>query len=97
MANDSWHSRFPDNPLRVHDLVDDPEAFWDAGDLVRKDMMLHFGAFITESSGHLSEYVPYYRTRPEIQATYCGAEYDGESFFYATNWPQWRPPRTSNG
>ena len=21
---------------------------------------------------------------------YCGPEYDGESFFYATNWPQWR-------
>ncbi len=32
----------------------------------RKDMMLHFGAFITESSGHLSEYLPYYRKRPEI-------------------------------
>ena len=30
-------------------------------DLVRKDMCLHFGAFITESSGHLSEYLPYYR------------------------------------
>ncbi len=25
-------------------------------DLIRKDMMVHFGAFITESSGHLSEY-----------------------------------------
>ncbi len=33
----------------------------DTDDLVRKDMMLHFGAFITESSGHLSEYLPYYR------------------------------------
>ena len=72
------------------DLAGDPAAEWDAGDLVRKDMMLHFGAFITESSGHLSEYLPYYRTRPEIQAQYCGREYDGESFFYATNWPQWR-------
>ncbi|GIW75980.1 MAG: hypothetical protein KatS3mg104_1043 [Phycisphaerae bacterium] len=29
-------------------------------DLIRKDMCLHFGAFITESSGHLSEYLPYY-------------------------------------
>ena len=35
----------------------------DAGDLVRKDMMVHFGAFITESSGHLSEYLPYYRKK----------------------------------
>ena len=72
------------------DLAGDPSDEWDAGDLVRKDMMLHFGAFITESSGHLSEYLPYYRTKPETQAQYCGAEYDGESFFYATNWPQWR-------
>ena len=45
------------------DLAGDPAEAWDAGDLVRKDMMLHFGAFITESSGHLSEYLPYYRTR----------------------------------
>lgn len=72
------------------DLAGAPVAEWDAGDLVRKDMMLHFGAFITESSGHLSEYLPYYRTNPETQARYCGPEYDGESAFYATNWPQWR-------
>lgn len=72
------------------DLAGDPSAEWDAGDLVRKDMMVHFGAFITESSGHLSEYLPYYRTRPEIRERYCGPNYDGESFYYATNWPQWR-------
>lgn len=28
---------------------------------VRTDMMKHFGYFVTESSGHASEYVPYYR------------------------------------
>jgi alpha-galactosidase len=28
---------------------------------VRIDMMRHFGHFVTESSGHASEYVPYYR------------------------------------
>ena len=72
------------------DLAGDPVNDWDRGDLVRKDMMLHFGAFITESSGHLSEYLPYYRTRPDVMERYCGPEYDGESFFYATNWPQWR-------
>jgi alpha-galactosidase len=72
------------------DLAGDPTDDWDAGDLVRKDMMLHFGAFITESSGHLSEYLPYYRTDAAVMARYCGAEYDGESSFYARNWPQWR-------
>jgi len=72
------------------DLAGDPVEEWDAGDLVRKDMMLHFGAFITESSGHLSEYLPYYRTDADTMARYLGPEYDGESSFYSRNWPQWR-------
>ena len=38
----------------------------DDHDIIRKDMMLHFGAFITESSGHLSEYLPYYRKRQDL-------------------------------
>src|SRR6476661_8535595 len=80
---------YPALMARAHrDLAGDPVEEWDAGDLVRKDMMLHFGAFITESSGHLSEYLPYYRTDPETMARYCGPEYDGESAFYSTNWPQ---------
>lgn len=58
-------------------------------DLVRKDMCLHFGAFITESSGHLSEYLPYYRKSEAGQAL-LRQGYDGGSRFYATNWPQWR-------
>jgi alpha-galactosidase len=59
-------------------------------DIVRKDMALHFGAFITESSGHLSEYLPYYRTNQKTQARYTREKYDGESGFYANNWPTWR-------
>jgi alpha-galactosidase len=59
-------------------------------DLVRKDMMLHFGAFITESSGHLSEYLPYYRKRKDILKAYCRPGYEGGSSFYADNWPNWR-------
>jgi alpha-galactosidase len=59
-------------------------------DIVRKDMMLHFGAFITESSGHLSEYLPYYRKRKDLLKKYARHGYDGGSSFYADNWPQWR-------
>ena len=58
-------------------------------DLVRKDMCLNFGAFITESSGHLSEYLPYYRKSEEGRA-YLRRSYEGGSRFYATNWPDWR-------
>jgi len=59
-------------------------------DLVRKDMMIHFGAFITESSGHLSEYLPYYRKRKDLIERYARPHYDGESGFYVNNWPTWR-------
>ena len=72
------------------DLEGKPVDPSDAGDLVRKDMMIHFGAFITESSGHLSEYLPYYRTRKEILKRYTRHAYDGEASFYANHWPRWR-------
>jgi alpha-galactosidase len=72
------------------DLLGKPGDPKDAGDLVRKDMMLHFGAFITESSGHLSEYLPYYRKRKDLLKRYARPRYDGESSFYANNWPSWR-------
>lgn len=72
------------------DLAGYPSDPQDAGDLVRKDMMLQFGAFITESSGHLSEYVPYYRKRRDLRRRYCRPGYHGGSSFYADNWPRWR-------
>lgn len=72
------------------DLAGRPSNPDDAKDLVRKDMMVHFGAYITESSGHLSEYLPYYRKRKDLIAQYCRDAYDGESGFYVNNWPTWR-------
>ena len=59
-------------------------------DRVRFDLMLHFGYFNTESSGHMSEYVPYYRKREELIDTYCGDRYKGGRGFYAREWPKWR-------
>jgi alpha-galactosidase len=58
-------------------------------DLVRKDMCRQFGAFITESSGHLSEYLPYYR-KSEEGSKLLRAGYEGGSRFYASRWPEWR-------
>lgn len=58
-------------------------------DLVRKQMCIEFGAFITESSGHLSEYLPYFRKSEEGRKL-LRSGYDGGSRFYATNWPSWR-------
>jgi len=72
------------------DLAGKPSNKKDAMDLVRKDMMLKFGAFITESSGHLSEYLPYYRKTKAALKQYCRTGYHGESSFYSRNWPTWR-------
>jgi len=72
------------------DLAGTPVNPKDAADLVRKDMMLHFGAFITESSGHLSEYLPYYRTHKKEMKKYIGGKYGGETSHYADYWPGWR-------
>ncbi len=35
---------------------------------VRFELMRRFGYFVTESSGHASEYVPYFRKRPDLLA-----------------------------
>jgi alpha-galactosidase len=69
--------------------VQQDKSLWEK-DPVRFDIMLHFGAFVTESSGHFSEYLPYYRKRRELIHEYCRAEYLGEEGFYAKNWPTWR-------
>lgn len=63
---------------------------------VRTDMMRHFGAFITESSGHLSEYLPYYRKRKDLLEKYTDTGYRGQESFYADNWPQWRQQQDEN-
>jgi alpha-galactosidase len=65
------------------------EKTWKQGDLVRRDMCVQFGAFITESSGHLSEYLPYYRKNEEGRKL-LRTGYEGGSRFYASNWPDWR-------
>jgi alpha-galactosidase len=43
-----------------------PDAHWAGADIVRVEMFKAFGYFVTESSQHMSEYVPYFRKRPEL-------------------------------
>lgn len=38
---------------------------------VRNEMFLHLGYYITESSGHNSEYVAWFRKRPDLIEKYC--------------------------
>jgi alpha-galactosidase len=73
---------------RLHQAARDPEIY--DCDPVRFEVMRHFGAFVTESSGHFSEYVPYFRKRPDLLERYTREGYRGQSGFYADNWPRWR-------
>lgn len=73
---------------RLREAARNPEIY--ECDPVRFEVMLHLGAFVTESSGHFSEYVPYFRKRPDLLARYTRPGYRGESGFYAHNWPRWR-------
>jgi alpha-galactosidase len=43
-----------------------PDAHWAGSDIVRAEIFKAFGYFVTESSVHMSEYVPYFRKRPEL-------------------------------
>ena len=48
----------------------------------RFELFRHFGYFVTESSGHNSEYVPWMRKRPELIERYCpGGSWNGGSGF----------------
>ncbi len=59
-------------------------------DPVRLEMLKEFGLYVTESSGHFSEYVPYFRKRKDLIKKFCRDGYLGGSSFYADNWPVWR-------
>jgi alpha-galactosidase len=59
-------------------------------DPVRFEQLYELGAFVTESSGHSSEYTPWFRKRADLIERYMRPGYNGESGFYANNWPDWR-------
>lgn len=81
-------------PTLLRRIAEQPEIY--ERDPVRFEMAKYFGAFVTESSGHFSEYVPYFRKRPELIEKFCRAGYLGETGFYANNWPTWRKNNDEN-
>lgn len=48
----------------LREAMDDPETY--AKDTVRFEIMRHFDFFVTESTPHMSEYVPYFRKKREL-------------------------------
>ena len=74
----AWFLRFEWNgrdayPL-LYEKMRDPETL--AKEPVRFDIMKHFGAFVTESSHHMSEYVPWYRKNPETVNKFLPTRWD---------------------
>ncbi|RAP78414.1 alpha-glucosidase/alpha-galactosidase [Paenibacillus montanisoli] len=63
----AWFLEFNWNSKDAYPLLrqsyNDPEIY--GMEPVRFDLMKHFGYFVTESSGHASEYYPYFRKRQE--------------------------------
>ena len=90
--HNAWFTRLERDGVdlypQLRERARDPKIY--ERDPVRFEVMLHLGAFVTESSGHFSEYVPYFRKRPDLVEKYARPGYLGESGFYANNWPRWR-------
>jgi alpha-galactosidase len=68
----AWFLKYQRNgqdayPL-IHQAMQNPDIY--AQDIVKFETMKHFGAFVSESSVHLSEYLPYFRRTPELIARY---------------------------
>lgn len=64
----AWFLRFEqdgkDAYPQLFEVMNDPETF--AKDTVRFEVMRQFGYFVTESTRHMSEYTPYFRTDPKV-------------------------------
>ena len=65
--NSSWQNAYPE----LKKVLNENPKFNESVK-VRLDMMNASGYFVTESSGHLSEYLPYYRKRKDLLEKYKG-------------------------
>ncbi|MFW5743688.1 MAG: alpha-galactosidase [Spirochaetota bacterium] len=62
-----WNGR--DAYPLIREAVAKPEIYNE--EQVRNEMFLHLDYYVTESSGHASEYVPWFRKRPDLIEKYC--------------------------
>ena len=66
---------------RLREVFEKPEYY--KNEKVRGEVFRHFGYFMTESTGHLSEYVPWFRKNAKALALYCDEpSFGGESGAY---------------
>jgi alpha-galactosidase len=68
------------NPI-LREKIEKPEYY--VPEKVRAEVMRHFGYFMTESTGHLSEYLPWFRSSERALNLYCDQpDFGGESGAY---------------
>ncbi|MDX2151630.1 MAG: alpha-galactosidase [Bryobacteraceae bacterium] len=66
---------------QLRELFERPEFY--KNEKVRGEVFRHFGYFMTESTGHLSEYVPWFRKSQPALGTYCDEpSFGGETGAY---------------
>lgn len=69
----AWYLKFDwkgkDAYPLIREAVKRPEIYNE--EIVRNEMFLHLGRYVTESSGHNSEYNWWFRKRPELVEKYC--------------------------
>lgn len=70
----AWYIEFERNGEdaypAIRDAVENNEEVY-REEIVRNEMFLHLGYYVTESSGHNSEYNWWFRKRPELIEKYC--------------------------
>lgn len=65
----------------LREKIEKPEYY--VNEKVRCEVMRHFGYFMTESTGHLSEYIPWFRSSERALKLYCDQPaFGGESGAY---------------
>lgn len=70
----SWYLKYDWNGVDAYPLIrkavtERPEIYHH--EIVRNEMFLHLGYYVTESSGHNSEYNAWFRKRPDLIEKYC--------------------------
>lgn len=69
----AWYLKYECNGKdaypQIREAVSKPEIYNE--EIVRNEMFLHLDYYVTESSGHNSEYNAWFRKRPELIEQYC--------------------------
>ncbi|MGB9597977.1 MAG: alpha-galactosidase [Candidatus Poribacteria bacterium] len=81
----AWFLKLSHNGKDLYPILrerfEKPEYY--VNEKVRGEVFRHFGYFMTESTGHLAEYVPYFRKNKEALDLYCDEPgFGGESGAY---------------